>query len=49
MGLNSLLGFKDLTHLIPTQTHPFDTLTIIYTLVFYSHMGTTTNFIAEDI
>jgi hypothetical protein len=27
MGLNGLLGFKGPTHLMPTQTHPFDTLT----------------------
>jgi hypothetical protein len=25
MGLNGLLGFKGPTHLMPTQTHPFDT------------------------
>jgi hypothetical protein len=25
MGLNGLLGFKVPTHLMPTQTHPFDT------------------------
>ena len=25
MGLNGLLGFKGPTHLLPTQTHPFDT------------------------
>jgi hypothetical protein len=27
MDLNGLLGFKDPTHLMPTQTHPFDTPT----------------------
>jgi hypothetical protein len=27
MGLNGLLGFKSPTHLMPTQTHPFDTPT----------------------
>ena len=26
--LNELLGFKGLTHLIPTQTHPFDTVRV---------------------
>jgi hypothetical protein len=25
MGLNQQLVFKDPTHLLPTQTHPFDT------------------------
>jgi hypothetical protein len=25
MGLNGLLGFKGPTHLMPTQTHSFDT------------------------
>ena len=25
MGLNGLLGFKDPTHLMPTQIHPFNT------------------------
>jgi hypothetical protein len=25
MGLNGLLGFKGPAHLMPTQTHPFDT------------------------
>ncbi len=37
MGLNGLLGFKGLTHLMPTQTHPFDTSTYIQE-IFVKHI-----------
>ena len=34
MGLNRLLGFKGPTHLIPSQIHPFDTLTKAQWIIF---------------
>ena len=35
MDLNKLLGFKNLTHLMPTQTHLFDTIGCMEDIGFF--------------